>query len=69
MTINATAPILLALYVAAAEAQGVPRAAIGGTTQNDILKEYIARGTYIFPAAPLDAPGHGRLRVLRDRAA
>jgi methylmalonyl-CoA mutase N-terminal domain/subunit len=49
MTINATAPILLALYVAAAEAQGVPRASIGGTTQNDILKEYIARGTYIFP--------------------
>jgi methylmalonyl-CoA mutase, N-terminal domain len=49
MTINATAPILLALYVAAAEAHGVPRAAIGGTTQNDILKEYIARGTYIFP--------------------
>ena len=49
MTINATAPILLALYVAAAEAQGVARAAISGTTQNDILKEYIARGTYIFP--------------------
>ncbi len=52
MTINATAPILLALYVAAAEAQGVPRAAIAGTTQNDILKEYIARGTYIFPPRP-----------------
>ena len=52
MTINATAPILLALYVAAAEAQGVPRASIGGTTQNDILKEYIARGTYIFPPRP-----------------
>jgi methylmalonyl-CoA mutase N-terminal domain/subunit len=49
MTINATAPILLALYVAAAEAQGVERAAISGTTQNDILKEYIARGTYIYP--------------------
>src|SRR5678810_894898 len=49
MTINATAPILLALYVAAAEDQGVARAAISGTTQNDILKEYIARGTYIFP--------------------
>src|SRR5262245_10551058 len=49
MTINATAPILLALYVAAAEGQGVDRAAISGTTQNDILKEYIARGTYIFP--------------------
>jgi methylmalonyl-CoA mutase N-terminal domain/subunit len=52
MTINATAPILLALYVAAAEAQGVPRAAISGTTQNDILKEYIARGTWIFPPRP-----------------
>ncbi|HET8784984.1 MAG TPA: methylmalonyl-CoA mutase family protein, partial [Candidatus Limnocylindrales bacterium] len=52
MTINATAPILLALYVAAAERQGVERARIGGTTQNDILKEYIARGTYIFPPRP-----------------
>ena len=52
MTINATAPILLALYVAAAEAQGVPRRRISGTTQNDILKEYIARGTYIFPPRP-----------------
>jgi methylmalonyl-CoA mutase, N-terminal domain len=52
MTINATAPILLALYVAAAEAGGVERARISGTTQNDILKEYIARGTYIFPPRP-----------------
>jgi methylmalonyl-CoA mutase N-terminal domain/subunit len=52
MTINATAPILLALYVAAAERQGVPRARISGTTQNDILKEYIARGTYIYPPRP-----------------
>jgi methylmalonyl-CoA mutase N-terminal domain/subunit len=52
MTINATAPILLSLYVAAAEAQGVERARISGTTQNDILKEYIARGTYIFPPRP-----------------
>jgi len=52
MTINATAPILLALYVAAAEAQGVARERISGTTQNDILKEYIARGTYIFPPRP-----------------
>ena len=49
MTINATAPILLALYVAAAEAQGVERDRIAGTTQNDILKEYIARGTWIYP--------------------
>ncbi|HUQ42457.1 MAG TPA: methylmalonyl-CoA mutase family protein [Candidatus Limnocylindrales bacterium] len=52
MTINATAPILLALYVATGEAQGVAARALGGTTQNDILKEYIARGTYIFPPRP-----------------
>ena len=49
MTINATAAILLALYVAAAEDHGVPRDRIAGTTQNDILKEYIARGTWIYP--------------------
>src|SRR5512141_646409 len=49
MTINATAPILLAIYVAAAQKQGVPRSAVSGTTQNDILKEYIARGTWIYP--------------------
>ncbi len=49
MTINATAPILLALYVTAAERQGVERARVSGTTQNDILKEYIARGTWIYP--------------------
>ncbi len=52
MTINATAAILLAFYVAAAERQGVPRRALSGTTQNDILKEYIARGTYIYPLRP-----------------
>ena len=52
MTINATAPILLAMYVALAKRQGVPLARVGGTTQNDILKEYIARGTYIFPPGP-----------------
>jgi methylmalonyl-CoA mutase, N-terminal domain len=52
MTINSTAPILLALYVVAAERQGVARAAVSGTTQNDILKEYIARGTYIYPPRP-----------------
>ncbi len=52
MTINATAPILLALYVAVAEEQGVECARLGGTTQNDILKEYIARGTYIYPPRP-----------------
>ncbi|HEU5298318.1 MAG TPA: methylmalonyl-CoA mutase family protein [bacterium] len=52
MTINATAAILLAMYVAVAEAQGVAPGQVGGTTQNDILKEYIARGTYIYPPAP-----------------
>ncbi|MCI0433341.1 MAG: methylmalonyl-CoA mutase family protein, partial [Gemmatimonadetes bacterium] len=52
MTINATAGILLALYVALADRRGVPRDALAGTVQNDILKEYIARGTYIFPPPP-----------------
>ncbi|CAN5482814.1 hypothetical protein BH24CHL9_BH24CHL9_14560 [soil metagenome] len=52
MTINATAPILLALYVAAADARGIPRGRLGGTVQNDILKEYIARGTYIYGPGP-----------------
>jgi len=52
MTINATAAILLALYVAAAEKRGVARERIAGTTQNDILKEYIARGTWIYPPRP-----------------
>src|SRR4029078_4477218 len=51
MTINSTAPILLALYVAAAEKRGVARDRISGTTQNDILKEAIARGTCISPPA------------------
>jgi methylmalonyl-CoA mutase, N-terminal domain len=52
MTINATAPILTALLVAVAEENGVPRARLGGTVQNDILKEYIARGTYVYPPGP-----------------
>ncbi|MCB9919803.1 MAG: methylmalonyl-CoA mutase [Planctomycetes bacterium] len=56
MTINATAPILLALYVAAAQRQGVSAASLRGTIQNDILKEYAARGTYRF-----DVPGSMRL--------
>jgi methylmalonyl-CoA mutase, N-terminal domain len=59
MTINATAAILLCLYVAVGEEQGVGRAALRGTVQNDILKEYIARGTYIFPPRP-------SLRLIRD---
>lgn len=52
MTINAPAAVLLAFYIAAAEKQGVPASALKGTIQNDILKEYSARGTYIFPPAP-----------------
>ena len=59
MTINATAIILLALYVVAARRQGVEPAAIAGTVQNDILKEYVARGTYIFPPRP-------SLRIVTD---
>src|SRR5687767_6855102 len=52
MTINATASILLLLYQLVAEENGVPSTAIGGTIQNDILKEYVARGTYIYPPRP-----------------
>lgn len=52
MTINATAAVLLAMYVVVGEEQGVPRAKLTGTVQNDVLKEYIARGTYIYPARP-----------------
>ncbi|MBI3121555.1 MAG: methylmalonyl-CoA mutase family protein [candidate division NC10 bacterium] len=52
MTINATAAILLCMYIAVAEQQGVSRKQLAGTIQNDILKEYIARGTYIFPPVP-----------------
>jgi (2R)-ethylmalonyl-CoA mutase len=59
MTINATAAWLLALYVALADEQGVARAALTGTTQNDIIKEYLSRGTYVFPPAP-------SLRLTRD---
>ncbi|MBK9081079.1 MAG: protein meaA [Rhizobiales bacterium] len=59
MTINATAPWLLSLYIAAADEQGAPRAALQGTTQNDIIKEYLARGTYVFGPGP-------SLRLTRD---
>ncbi|HHH11636.1 MAG TPA: methylmalonyl-CoA mutase, partial [Sorangium sp.] len=59
MTINSTAAILLALYIAVAEQQGVDRKALRGTIQNDVLKEYIARGTYIYPPRP-------SLRLIRD---
>jgi ethylmalonyl-CoA mutase len=52
MTINATAAWLLALYVALADEQGIARATLQGTTQNDIIKEYLSRGTYVFPPAP-----------------
>jgi methylmalonyl-CoA mutase N-terminal domain/subunit len=59
MTINATAATLLALYIAVGEEQGASRADLRGTIQNDILKEYIARGTYIYPPA-------GSMRVITD---
>jgi methylmalonyl-CoA mutase N-terminal domain/subunit len=59
MTINASASILLAMYVAVAEKQDVPSGKIKGTIQNDILKEYVARGTYIFPPRP-------SLRIITD---
>src|SRR5262252_2717186 len=59
MTINATAAWLMALYVALADEQGVARDALQGTTQNDIIKEYLSRGTYVFPPAP-------SMRLIRD---
>ena len=59
MTINATAATLLALYVAVADERGIPRKALEGTVQNDILKEYMARGTYIYPPA-------GSMRLVAD---
>jgi (2R)-ethylmalonyl-CoA mutase len=62
MTINATAAWLLALYVVTAEETGVDRAALQGTTQNDIIKEYLSRGTYAFPPAP-------SLRLIADTVA
>jgi methylmalonyl-CoA mutase N-terminal domain/subunit len=52
MTINATAPVLLLLYLLVAEEQGVPAERLGGTVQNDLLKEFIARGTYVYPPGP-----------------
>jgi methylmalonyl-CoA mutase N-terminal domain/subunit len=52
MTINAPAPVLVAMYVAVADKQGVPREKISGTAQNDVLKEYVARGTFIYPPKP-----------------
>ena len=52
MTINATASTLLAMYIVVAEERGIPRASLSGTIQNDILKEYVARGTYIYPPIP-----------------
>ncbi len=52
MTINATAAILLAFYIALGDEQGVPRDRLKGTVQNDVLKEYVARGTYIYPVTP-----------------
>ncbi len=59
MTINATAAWLFALYIAVADEQGAPREALQGTTQNDIVKEYLSRGAYVFPPAP-------SMRLTRD---
>ena len=59
MTINATAAWLLALYIAVADEQGAPREKLQGTTQNDIIKEYLSRGTYVFPPAP-------SMRLIKD---
>src|SRR3954465_3098925 len=59
MTINATAAWLLALYIAVADEQRAPRAKLQGTTQNDIVKEYLSRGTYVFPPAP-------SMRLIKD---
>jgi ethylmalonyl-CoA mutase len=59
MTINATAAWLLALYIAVADEQGAPRSALTGTVQNDIIKEYLSRGTYVFPPEP-------SMRLIKD---
>ena len=59
MTINATAAWLLALYIAVADEENVPRDKLQGTTQNDIIKEYLSRGTYVFPPAP-------SMRLIKD---
>ena len=61
MTINATAAWLMALYIAVADEQDAPRAALTGTIQNDIIKEYLSRGTYVFPPAP-------SMRLIKDIA-
>jgi ethylmalonyl-CoA mutase len=61
MTINATAAWLMALYIAVADEQGTPRTALTGTIQNDIIKEYLSRGTYVFPPAP-------SMRLIKDVA-
>jgi len=59
MTINATAAWLMALYIAVADEQGAPRSSLQGTIQNDIIKEYLSRGTYVFPPAP-------SMRLIKD---
>jgi ethylmalonyl-CoA mutase len=61
MTINATAAWLMALYIAVADEQGAPRTDLTGTIQNDIIKEYLSRGTYVFPPAP-------SMRLIKDIA-
>jgi len=63
MTINATAAILLALYVAVARRQGADIRKLSGTVQNDVLKEYISRGTYIYPPQAGDAYYYRSIRL------
>ncbi len=67
MTINAPAAILLLLYELVGEEQGVPSEKLRGTVQNDVLKEYMARGNYIYPPRADDAADHRHLRVLPAR--
>jgi len=69
MTINATASILLALYVAVARKQGADLKRLAGTVQNDVLKEYIARGNIYLPATPRHARSDGYFRVVPGGAA
>ncbi len=69
MTINATAAWMLSLYMAAADEQGAPREKLTGTVQNDIIKEYLSRGTYVFPPEPSHAADQGRDRLHLPRNA
>lgn len=69
MTINSPAAMIWAMYIAAAEKRGIPRAQLGGTLQNDILKEYIAQKEFIFPPEPSNAARHRYNRIWHARTA